>query len=277
MYDQTLTTLTLGAGVLAAGILLYWELSVCEGAHLGPRVVTWLYDRFAARYDGVKKFDDDDEAYYLAGPLLAELDAEAPFVLDVAAGTGRVPLALLREPRFNGRVVGLDLSRAMLAQAAPKLAPYRDRAALLRHAARPLPFPDETFDALTCLEALEFMPDPAPTLAEFARVLRPGGLLLVSRRKSRLLFGLVHSRARDEQLVRAAGLERVTTHVWQVDYDQVWARKPGALARGGVRRLSEVLRCPRCRATGFVETPGAWQCPGCGKVLHVEENGVIEF
>jgi ubiquinone/menaquinone biosynthesis C-methylase UbiE len=275
--------------VLAAiliGLLVHWELIVCEGVHLGPRVVVWLYDRFAPRYDGVKRFDETDESYYVATPLMEALcDAAglpataqsslAPFVLDVATGTARVPLALLREPAFNGRVVALDLSRDMLAQAIPKLAPYAGRATLVHHTAVPLPFPDETFDAVTCLEALEFLPEVRAALHECARVLRPGGVLFVTRRRARALLGHVQSQAEFEDLVTGAGLIRVESRRWQYDYDQVWARKPGNLARAGVRPLVEVLRCARCGAAALAETESALTCAQCGAQVRVGADGII--
>ena len=38
---------------LTLALLAYWELVIAEGAHLGPRVVVWLYDLTARRYDGI--------------------------------------------------------------------------------------------------------------------------------------------------------------------------------------------------------------------------------
>jgi ubiquinone/menaquinone biosynthesis C-methylase UbiE len=272
--------------VILIGLLVHWELIVCEGVHLGPRVVVWLYDRFAPRYDGVKRFDESEESYYVATPLMEALCAAAglpataqsslaPFVLDVATGTGRAPLALLREPAFNGRVIALDASHDMLAQAVPKLAAYAGRVTLVHHAAVPLPFPDETFDAVTCLEALEFMPAVRAPLQECARVLRPGGVLFVTRRRARALLGHVQSQAEFERLVTGMGLIRVESRRWQYDYDQVWACKPGQLARAGVRPVVEVLRCPRCGAAALAETEGALACAQCAAQWHVGAGGII--
>jgi ubiquinone/menaquinone biosynthesis C-methylase UbiE len=278
--------LVIVVAVILIGLLVHWELIVCEGVHLGPRVVVWLYDRFAPRYDGVKRFDEIDESYYVATPLMEALCAAAglpataqsslaPFVLDVATGTARVPVALLREPAFNGRIVALDLSRDMLAQAVPRLAPYAGRVTLLHHAAAPLPFPDETFDAVTCLEALEFMPEVRAPLHECARVLRPGGVLFVTRRRARVILGHVQGQAEFEGLVTGAGLIEVESRRWQYDYDQVWARKPGQLARAGVRPLVEVLRCPRCGAVALAGTEGALTCTQCAAQVQAGTDGIL--
>src|SRR5262245_11684086 len=107
----------------------------------------------------------------------------APRVLDVATGTGRVPLLLASQSWFGGEVYGVDIAPAMLAQAHDKVAAagLDARVALREGDASALPWPDSTFDLVTSLEALEFFPRPRRALAEMARVLRPGGALLVSK------------------------------------------------------------------------------------------------
>jgi len=93
-------------------------------------------------------------------------------VLDVATGTGLVARAL-RE-RYACRVVGLDQSADMLAAARD-----RDRvfAGIVRARAERLPFRDASFDHVTFTYLLRYVDDPAATLCELARVLRPGGRL----------------------------------------------------------------------------------------------------
>jgi SAM-dependent methyltransferase len=89
-------------------------------------------------------------------------------LLDV--GCGNKPYAAF----FDGRVssyVGLEYS--------PESGFFGNKADLAGDAMR-LPFADETFDAILCTEVLEHLPDPEAAIAEFARVLRPDGLLLVT-------------------------------------------------------------------------------------------------
>lgn len=216
---------------LAGGFwLLHWLLIRTEGVFLGRRVVVWLYDLAAGRYDGIKQFDPDTESAFVTWPLRRRLKAwPAPLVLDVATGTGRLPFFLLQEPDFNGRVVGLDASAGMLARARDKLAPFGDRAALVRQSAMDLPFADDAFDAVTCLEALEFLPDDVAALREMVRVLRPGGVLLVSRRQGPDAgYFLGHARDRDafEALLAGLGLSDIRSQPWQVEYELVWAARP---------------------------------------------------
>ncbi|MGQ9768890.1 MAG: class I SAM-dependent methyltransferase, partial [Anaerolineae bacterium] len=123
-----LTLLLILLGLALAGLLLYWQLVLAEGAYLGPRVVTLLYDWSAHAYERIKQFDAGDEQWFLGLPLARALELiPAPLVLDVATGTGRLPLALLRQPPFEGRIIGLDLSRHMLREAVRHTGLFADR------------------------------------------------------------------------------------------------------------------------------------------------------
>ncbi len=215
--------------VAAAAWVLHWLLIRTEGVFLGRRIVVWLYDLAAKGYDGVKQFDPDSESAFVTWPLRRRLKAwPVPLVLDVATGTGRLPYFLLQEPEFNGRVVGLDASAGMLAQARPKLAPFGERAALVQQSAVDLPFDDATFHAVTCLEALEFLPDAPAALREMARVLRPGGVLLVSRRQgtdASFFLGRAPGREAFEALLAESGFTDIRSSPWQVDYELVWGMR----------------------------------------------------
>lgn len=219
--------LTLAAALL--GSLLYWLIVITEGVFLGRRVVVWMYDMTAHKYDRIKEFDDAAEHFFVVQPLLHRLQQPAPLILDVATGTGRVPLYLLNDPTFHGRVTGLDASRGMLELAAAKLRPFGDRAGLVQQTADGLPFPDNVFDAVTCLEALEFFPSDTAALVEMMRVLRPGGVLMITRRRGwegKVFLGRYRSVDAFTAQLAALGLADVDTLPWQVGYDQVFACKP---------------------------------------------------
>lgn len=272
--------LWLGLAVAAAG-LAYWQFVVAEGTYLGPRVVTLLYDWAAGAYERIKRFDPGDEQWFLGLPLAMALETiPHPFVLDVGTGTGRLPRALLFQPGFQGRVVGLDLSRRMLAEAARRISPYPGQVDLIWQDARNLPFVDNSFDAVTCLEMLEFTPDPRGVLRELVRVLRPGGVLLISNRvgpDAPLLPGRAFRRPALESFLRTLPLEQVRVRPWQVDYDLVWAVKREAPQGGEVRSLSDVLRCPSCHCGGLSPSEGCYQCPACGQAYPVAADGVLEM
>lgn len=97
-------------------------------------------------------------------------------VLDVATGTGMVAFALAER---GADVVGLDQSRDMLGEAAAKLATapeaIRQRVEFVQGQAEELPFDDGQFDALTFTYLLRYVDDVARTMAELARVVKPGG------------------------------------------------------------------------------------------------------
>jgi demethylmenaquinone methyltransferase / 2-methoxy-6-polyprenyl-1,4-benzoquinol methylase len=97
-------------------------------------------------------------------------------VLDVATGTGLVTAELVR--RYGCSVVGLDQSEQMLTRARSRVASDAGLAArvtLVRGEAESLPFASGEFDALTFTYLLRYMDDPAATVRELARVVRPGG------------------------------------------------------------------------------------------------------
>ena len=111
----------------------------------------------------------------------AMLDRVAPgrpgSVLDVASGTAGVAIALAR--RTTANVVGVDLTEAMLAQGRVNVTAggLTDRIGLVVGQAERLPFPDDAFDALTFTYLLRYVDDPAATLRELARVVKPGGVM----------------------------------------------------------------------------------------------------
>jgi demethylmenaquinone methyltransferase/2-methoxy-6-polyprenyl-1,4-benzoquinol methylase len=101
-----------------------------------------------------------------------------PLVLDLAAGTLDVALELVRQfPR--ARVVAGDFSLPMLQRGREKLASRENRIHPVVADAYALPFPPQTFDALTIAFGVRNLPDHAAALVEMHRVLKPGGSLAI--------------------------------------------------------------------------------------------------
>jgi ubiquinone/menaquinone biosynthesis C-methylase UbiE/uncharacterized protein YbaR (Trm112 family) len=268
------------AGLVVLAALVYWQLIVAEGTYLGPRVVAWTYDLVSGRYDAIKRFRPRDESWFVAAPLLgALLGVEQPLVLDVATGTGRLPLALLRE-RFRGHVAGLDLSRGMLREARRRLRAYDEQVTLIWQDAAHLPFDDGVFDAVTCLESLEFMSRPLEVLSEMVRVLAPGGVLLVSNRvgrEARLLPGRTISRPAFQRVLDDQPLSDFQVRPWQSNYDLAIARKVGERQVGTRRDVDPIslLRCPACGGR-LQRGAGGLSCPACPRAYRVDE-GVVHL
>lgn len=158
---------------------------------LPKEAVRDFYDRLGAGHDAGERYERAAKARALAG--LAP--APGQWVLNVGAGTGKEQRQLeTAVASAGGHSVGVDLSRTML-----NLTRERVPAALLCEAdAYRLPFGNGRFHRLLCTYVLDLMPlaDIPAVLAEFRRVLRPGGLMaLVSLSSgvdwpSKLLMGL---------------------------------------------------------------------------------------
>ena len=221
--------------------LVWWLFIETEGVYLGKRIVIWLYDLYARRYDRVKQFDAYSDQLLLGEPLLDRIYPQVdPLILDVAAGTGRLPMLMAHNARFEGHVIGLDRSRKMLEVARSKVAGqhFDEFVSLARGDAMDLPYADGTFDVVTCLEALEFFPDPVAALAELSRVLRPGGLLLTTVRiDTRWMPGRTTSPVQMTHVLRACDMESIEFEAWQEDYSKVWARKAGASEAVGSKSM----------------------------------------
>lgn len=117
----------------------------------------------------------------IEGPIVRALLDELPagVALDAACGTGRHAQYLAE---LGHTVIGVDGSPEMLAIARAKIPSGRFESGDLAS----LPVPDDGVDAVVCALALSHVADLAPVFAEFARVLRPGGQLIVSDARGRL-------------------------------------------------------------------------------------------
>jgi ubiquinone/menaquinone biosynthesis C-methylase UbiE len=98
-------------------------------------------------------------------------------ILDAGCGDGRYTRHILKRADAEAMIAAFDLSGRMLVRARRRLKSSRVRqvsADLTR-----LPYADRSFDAVVCGWVLEHLPDPLPGLRELARVLAPGGKLLL--------------------------------------------------------------------------------------------------
>jgi ubiquinone/menaquinone biosynthesis C-methylase UbiE len=219
--------------VLALIALLYWLFVVGEGTYLGRAAVRLIYQLGARVYDDVRRpVVASDEAVLLPILQRALAGCAAPRVLDVATGTGRVPLLLGRQPWFAGTIAALDLAPAMLERARAKIAAagLADRVSFCEGDAGTLGWPDASFDLVVSLEALEFFPRPRRALAEMARALKPGGALVVSKYPDVWARALPFKGLTRRQITRQLeqlGLGAIVIRDWQPGhYELVIARKP---------------------------------------------------
>ncbi len=109
---------------------------------------------------------------------IAKLAPENATILDVGTGPG-VLLMELATRRPDLRLTGVDLSADMVAAATENLAPHKPRASARVGDATNLPFEDNSFDLIVSSLSLHHWDDPAAARPELARVLRPGGRVVI--------------------------------------------------------------------------------------------------
>jgi ubiquinone/menaquinone biosynthesis C-methylase UbiE len=119
---------------------------------------------------------------FAAADIAQRVDERLPAnakVLEVACGTGISTDHLWRRLSPEAEIVATDLNEAMLGYAQHKRSALTN-VSFRQADAQALPFVDGTFDAVVCQFGLMFFPDKAQAMAEFARVLRPGGFLALN-------------------------------------------------------------------------------------------------
>jgi demethylmenaquinone methyltransferase/2-methoxy-6-polyprenyl-1,4-benzoquinol methylase len=136
-----------------------------------------LFDGLPQRYDALEELLSFGQNRRWRTAMVDAVVTQRPAprrVLDVATGTAGV--ALMLADRTGADVVGVDLTEEMLRRGRDRVAGRgaADRVRLLVGQAERLPFPDGAFDALTFTYLLRYVADPAATLRELVRVLKPG-------------------------------------------------------------------------------------------------------
>lgn len=148
------------------------------GPGLAPnREALELFDGLPARYDALAYVLSMGQDRRWRRAAVGQVRAgPSDRLLDVATGPGGVALAL--KESTGADVVGVDLTPQMLARAVGNLSRRGERRIrLVRGRGEELPFPDGTFAGATFSYLLRYVADPKSTIAELARVIRPGGVL----------------------------------------------------------------------------------------------------
>lgn len=162
------------------------------------------FEAIAGDWERIRRSYFDDRIASLA---IAKLLAPGLVVADVGCGTGTLSFELARVAE---RVIGVDLSRAMISHA-NRLARERGIANVefRRGDAEALPLRSRSVDAAFCVMVLHFLPNPARAVAELFRITRPGGAVI-------LLDLVPHDQAwmRAEMAHRWLGFDRATVEGW---------------------------------------------------------------
>ncbi|HAC44766.1 MAG TPA: bifunctional demethylmenaquinone methyltransferase/2-methoxy-6-polyprenyl-1,4-benzoquinol methylase [Chloroflexi bacterium] len=137
-----------------------------------------LFRRLPRRYDLLAEVLSFGQNGRWRAELVKHVIADdPPRVLDVATGTAGVAVAMAR--RSNAHITGVDVSEDMLAIGRLRVdaAGLDGRIDLEAARAEELPFAEGTFDAISFTYVLRYVGDPAATIGELARTLRPGGVM----------------------------------------------------------------------------------------------------
>ena len=139
-----------------------------------------LFEGLPARYDALAEllsFGQNHRWRRAMVDAVLRINGPSGRVLDVATGTAGV--SLMFTDRSNMTSIGIDVSPDMLRGGQNRVArrDRGDRIHLVLGKAEQLPFPDATFDAMTFTYLLRYVADPAATLRELFRVVRPGGAI----------------------------------------------------------------------------------------------------
>ena len=164
-------------------------------------------------------------------------------VLDLACGDGFYTRRIADRLGPGGSVTGVDLNRALLADAQLEAARQTSRAAIDFVAASfdRLPFPDDTFDFVWCAQSLYSLPEPVVVIRHMARVLRPGGIVAVLENDT-LHQVFLPWPVYLELSLRAAELRALSEGTSNPSKYYVGRRLPGVFAEAGLEPLKMTTR-----------------------------------
>lgn len=142
--------------------------------------VAQMFDTISGNYDGLNRvisFGIDVKWRKKVVQLVAETHPKT--ILDIATGTG--DLAILMATTKADKIIGLDISEGMLAVGRNKIAQKNlsDKIEMILADSENMPYPDNTFDAITVAFGVRNFETLEKGLAEILRVLKPNGIFVI--------------------------------------------------------------------------------------------------
>lgn len=169
-------------------------------------------------------------------------------ILDVGSGAGQILQHLIKATGTDTQLVAFDLSHTMLKRARGRIS--RATPHYVVGDMTELPFADGSFDCVTCGWVIEHLPDPRPGLREIARVLRPGGRLLLAATED-TLPGVITSHTWDCRTYNRQELREVSAEVGLPWQRELWFTPLHRLLRmGGI-----LVEAQRAEISGAISTP----------------------
>ena len=154
-----------------ANVRSFWEVNPVGAAFVAAEPGT---PEFFRRFDAMREAEDC-EPYAYADKIHGFSTSRGKRVLDVGCGNGYV---LSRYARQGAEVSGVDLTATAVKLSGQRMALEGLAADIRQIDGVRLPFPDGYFDIVCSMGVLHHIPDPRPTVAEIARVMKPGGRLI---------------------------------------------------------------------------------------------------
>lgn len=182
-------------------------------------------------------------------------------ILDIGCGNAR-DLAIIATT--GAQVVGVDIAEGMVSAARQELVKLGIENVLLRVGdATQLDFADGEFDKVLCSEVIEHIPDAEKALAEIWRVLKPGGMLVLSTPNPKSWYGF------DRYWI----WERVLGKKWNHPFDQ-WRTMSDLISMVERKGFKVEKKAGACYVPGFLGTyfflPGIFQKMVLGGVRMIE-------
>lgn len=172
-----------------------------------------VYGRWA--WDRNRPASSADLSDFLVQRVNRLSNSKEEWILDAGCGTGNFSLALA-EDGFN--VLGCDYAPGMLKQARKKIPRDGPISKRLRFEtidlAAPLPFKDQSFHHIICVSVLQALKNPAVTLHEFQRILKPGGKFLAVHFPRSPLQSLPLNEEVNQRLLKAGKTTGLTRLLW---------------------------------------------------------------
>lgn len=144
--------------------------------------VQMMFDRISEKYDFLNRllsFGQDIRWRKAILKKMPILEQHTGLFYDVACGTGDVLFSVAKKRKDYAHFIGFDISQGMLDQAQQRKQNVKKGIQFVQSSAEQLPVQDQTGDCLTIAFGLRNVDDRAKALAEFYRVLKPGGTLFV--------------------------------------------------------------------------------------------------
>jgi SAM-dependent methyltransferase len=215
-----------------------WVLGFTELSYLGNKGIKFLYNLFSSIYELkwlAKEYSSTEltQQLFLEPLKLALQNSQNAKMLDLACGTGRMSLMVLRQSWFQGSIKAIDFSEGMTrkfrkniqALEAEKQSRLELQFANLKDWT---PSQVAEYDVVSLMEVGEFLPFFVPLVSSISKALKPGALFLLSKPPDWMAwtyFGRCQTTLQLTNLLKEAGFSKILIHKWSSRYEVVQAWK----------------------------------------------------